>query len=322
MPSTNDITKIDLYELLDVTEVATKKEIISAYRKKALKCHPDKNPDNPNAAIEFQQLSSALQILTDIAAKAAYDRVWKAKKAAKIRHKELDSKRKKLKEDLEAREKAYEEKKVKEEISQKDLQAEIERLQREGSRLLEQEQELLKEQMKKEQQEATIIQRDPEALPRLKIKWKASKTDQDNGGYSADILNKIFSVYGEVTALAISSKKNGSAIVEFPNTTIAQKVLLCERGLEENPFTLTWVDAAPVNRAAPPPVPSKWDDNDEEETHSFVHKIPSSQFGQQNSMFQPMTAQERDYESLVLRKMRQAEERRRLTEQMLKEDQE
>ena len=50
-------------------------------------------------------------------------------------------------------------------------------------------------------------------------------------------------------------------------------------------------------------------------------QVPSH-FGQQTYMFQPMTAQERDYESLVLRKLRQAEERKRLTEQMLKEDQE
>ncbi|CAE1142793.1 DNAJC17 [Acanthosepion pharaonis] len=320
MPSSNDITKLDLYALLEVTDNATKKEIVSAYRKKALKCHPDKNPDNANAAVEFQQLSSALQILTDVAAKAAYDKVWKAKKAAKVRHKELDSKRKKLKEDLEAREKAYDEKKSKEELSQKDLQAEIERLQKEGSRLLEQEQQLLKEQMRKEHQETSTAQSVPGALPRLKIKWKAAKGDKTNGGYSLEILEKIFSAYGEVTALVVSSKKNGSAIVEFPTTTIAQKVLLCEHGHEENPLTFSWIDAATGPKVTPPPVPSKWD-NDDEDDNFLIHKTPT-QFGQQTYMYQPMTAQERDYESLVLRKLRQAEERKRLTEQIMKEDQE
>ncbi|GIY91532.1 dnaJ homolog subfamily C member 17 [Caerostris extrusa] len=68
-----------------------------AYRKKALTCHPDKNPDNPKAAELFQQLSRALEVLTDKAARAAYDKVLNARKAAKIRHRELDGKRKKLK---------------------------------------------------------------------------------------------------------------------------------------------------------------------------------------------------------------------------------
>lgn len=50
-------------------------------------------------------MSKVLEILTDEAARKAYDKVLKGRKEAEIRHKELDSKRRKLKEDLEAREK-------------------------------------------------------------------------------------------------------------------------------------------------------------------------------------------------------------------------
>jgi len=42
-----------------------------AYRKKALVCHPDKNPDNPKAAELFHQLSKALEILTDESARVS-----------------------------------------------------------------------------------------------------------------------------------------------------------------------------------------------------------------------------------------------------------
>lgn len=40
-------------------------QIKKAYRKKALKCHPDKNPDNPEAAEEFNQLKKILEVLLD-----------------------------------------------------------------------------------------------------------------------------------------------------------------------------------------------------------------------------------------------------------------
>ena len=45
-------------------------QITSAYRKKALKYHPDKNPDDPTAAERFQRLSKAYSVLSDPAAKA------------------------------------------------------------------------------------------------------------------------------------------------------------------------------------------------------------------------------------------------------------
>ncbi len=46
-----------------------KSQITSAYRKKALKYHPDKNPDDPSAAERFQRLSKAYNVLSDPAAK-------------------------------------------------------------------------------------------------------------------------------------------------------------------------------------------------------------------------------------------------------------
>uniref|UniRef100_A0A3B5LZI1 DnaJ (Hsp40) homolog, subfamily C, member 17 n=1 Tax=Xiphophorus couchianus TaxID=32473 RepID=A0A3B5LZI1_9TELE len=72
-------------------------QIKKAYRQKALTCHPDKNPDNPKAAELFHQLSQALEVLTDAAAKAAYDKICAAKKQAEERNKKLDDKRKKIK---------------------------------------------------------------------------------------------------------------------------------------------------------------------------------------------------------------------------------
>ena len=100
----NKVKDLDLYLLLEIPQEATEKEIKKAYRKKALKCHPDKNPDDPNAAILFHQLQEALAVLTDAAARKAYDNVLKARKANELRNRQLDAKRKRLKDQLEARE--------------------------------------------------------------------------------------------------------------------------------------------------------------------------------------------------------------------------
>ncbi|KYN02990.1 DnaJ like protein subfamily C member 17 [Cyphomyrmex costatus] len=78
--------------------------IKKAYRKKALTCHPDKNPDNPRAAELFQELSRVLEILTDTNARVTYDQAIAARKQAKERVRQFDAKRKKLKEDLKTRE--------------------------------------------------------------------------------------------------------------------------------------------------------------------------------------------------------------------------
>lgn len=59
----------DLYELFGIEKTASIQEIKKAYRKKALHCHPDKNPNNPKANELFHKLSQALEILTDISAR-------------------------------------------------------------------------------------------------------------------------------------------------------------------------------------------------------------------------------------------------------------
>ena len=59
------MAKADYYETLGVSKSASKDEIKSAYRKLAMKYHPDRNPGDKNAEMKFKEASEAYQILSD-----------------------------------------------------------------------------------------------------------------------------------------------------------------------------------------------------------------------------------------------------------------
>ena len=66
--------KRDYYEVLEVSKGATKEEIKKAYRKQALKFHPDKNPGDKKAEENFKEAAEAYEVLSNDDKKARYDR--------------------------------------------------------------------------------------------------------------------------------------------------------------------------------------------------------------------------------------------------------
>lgn len=68
------MSKRDYYEVLGVSKNATKTELKKAYRKLALKFHPDKNPDNKEAEDKFKEAAEAYEVLSHEEKKQRYDR--------------------------------------------------------------------------------------------------------------------------------------------------------------------------------------------------------------------------------------------------------
>ena len=68
------MSKRDYYDVLDVAKTATDQEIKSAYRKLALKHHPDRNPGDKAAEEQFKEAAEAYSVLADTDKRHMYDR--------------------------------------------------------------------------------------------------------------------------------------------------------------------------------------------------------------------------------------------------------
>src|SRR5918993_3112660 len=67
-------TKRDYYEILGVVKTADGEEIKRAYRRLAMKYHPDRNPGDTEAEEKFKECAEAYEVLSDSERRAVYDR--------------------------------------------------------------------------------------------------------------------------------------------------------------------------------------------------------------------------------------------------------
>ncbi|BGO96460.1 hypothetical protein RTG_02175 [Rhodotorula toruloides ATCC 204091] len=265
---------VDYYALLGIDSTATSGEIRKAYRQRSLKVHPDRNPDDPQAAALFHELSIAVDVLSDPSKRSTFDSLLAARNARKARFAALDNKRKAMAEELERSER--ESKRARE--GERSKKMEVERLKEEGRRLREERaQQAGEEEIRRRREmdeirlralhkakEATNGGRAAEVVElgpldkTLKIKWLKSAHPSlvDDASVTAFLERTLAPSNPDIDSVVLSSKtlanpskgKHGSGVVAFKTLSAAVRVV---KGKEADPegkwkgFEVGWAAGQP-----------------------------------------------------------------------------
>lgn len=335
---------VDPYAVLGLAPgVLTDAEIKKAYRKKALVLHPDKRKDSERevAQREFDALQKAYDILLDPQARKALEDLAKARAATQARFDAQDAKRRKLREDLERRERAAERGKTEEEEARERLQAELTRLRRDfatrkraydgevrpggdgsvsGPGAAERRDEnsaspaqTTRRGEDEKNKSASVV---PEHLYRtVKVSWR-----KDVSHYPVAKLRELFSRRGDVVEDVVireGKKKKGSALVVFADVAAAARAAAAANGDTANPLVTL--------RAAVPKAGEECPARGNAGGASFPGGAPRETLTRSSPAPDVLAGSggnvsNRDYESVVLDRMRRAQEKARLIAAMEAED--
>ena len=138
----------DFYALLSISPAASESELRRAYRKTALKYHPDKvGPSNIAALEKFHLLQLAYDVLSDPAVKELYDNARRAKEAKVERDRQFEGRRRAMKEDLERRESGVKRKREEDDNAEVEFERELRRLAEDGKRRRKEREEVSRREM-------------------------------------------------------------------------------------------------------------------------------------------------------------------------------
>uniref|UniRef100_A0A0D6QXP5 J domain-containing protein n=1 Tax=Araucaria cunninghamii TaxID=56994 RepID=A0A0D6QXP5_ARACU len=232
-------------------------EIRKAYRARALECHPDKRPDDPNAAALFQKIQHAYELLTDAAARKAFDdflqlRDQRLRRQHQHQHHyedhrppEVSAKRRKMMDELREKEKAYEMQKEQEDKARADEERAAKRFQEEVARIRAKHAQKKSEfhfNMASARTPPKAKEAQTESGPALdkakmlKVTWNSL---DGRGDYSAERLREIFQKFGTVEDIVVrrkDSKKKASAVIVMGSKAEADAAIQNPNGDLSNPL--------------------------------------------------------------------------------------
>ncbi|KAF1846854.1 DnaJ-domain-containing protein [Cucurbitaria berberidis CBS 394.84] len=210
----------DFYELLGVSFDASEPTIKKAYRKASIRYHPDKNPDNKDAADRFIYLGWARDILIDAKLKGEYDRARTRRREKTLQDELLDGRRRKMKEDLERREKnsapGLKRKRTEDMSEAERREQEIQRLAEDGKRRRKEAQERL-EKKRQDVDEASFMEVDKSPEPQAQRPGDSAEIDRtvkirfsregDMADWDKDRISSMFAKYGKIDSVVIGKDK-------------------------------------------------------------------------------------------------------------------
>ncbi|OQN97465.1 hypothetical protein B0A48_16624 [Cryoendolithus antarcticus] len=201
-----DTNHEDFYELLGISSHAsTDAEIRRAYRKTALKYHPDKVGSDGTAAAKFHDLQVAFDVLSDPLSKEAYDNARRAKEARQEREQQFEGRRKQFKDELEARESASLKRKRGDDAEDDAYRREIARLAADGKRRRE---ELTAKLRREQEAEITTLQPQAEVTDEsdrsIKLRFRQSA---ETAHLTQASLTETFSRYGKIEHIVLRDKR-------------------------------------------------------------------------------------------------------------------
>ncbi|MCJ1337906.1 hypothetical protein MMC09_003190 [Bachmanniomyces sp. S44760] len=168
----------DFYTLLGVTFETSQRDIDRAWRKTALKYHPDKVGNDPVAREKFHLAQIGYDILSSPAIKVLYDNARTARIQKQRQNELFEGKRRKMKEDLEAREQGVKRGRDEEEGDEEKFERELRRLAEDGKRRRKEREEMLKK---------DVLQEQMMAGESVSIDAAAIGPDQHNGSINSKL---------------------------------------------------------------------------------------------------------------------------------------
>lgn len=218
-------TTEDYYELLSVPFDAEESVIKRAYRKASIRYHPDKNPDNKDAADRFIALGWARDILIDPKLKGEYDRARTRRREKAFQDELLSGNRRKMKEELERREResadfgATLKRKRAADLSEAERrEQEIQRLAEDGKRRRKEAQDR-KEQARKDEEAAAAAAAEPVKSPEPRAPRPGESAELDRtvkirfhregemATWDKDTVRRMFEKYGKIDSIIMGKDK-------------------------------------------------------------------------------------------------------------------
>ncbi len=217
-------SETDFYELLGITFENSQKDLDRAWRKTALKYHPDKVGNDPAAKERFHLAQIGYDLLSEPTAKALYDNTRSARLQRKRQNDLFQGKRRQMKDDLEERERGVKRERTEEDNNEERLERELRRLAEDGKRRRKELEEVLRKDVQKEaEEEHSRIARSPVsegAKPKhgnpdwqngvsemdrtITVRWPREGLGESIG---QDQIIKLFSAFGNIEIAHLSNPK-------------------------------------------------------------------------------------------------------------------